>query len=286
MRRLIATVVLVALLGVIGISPAQGKRGAGGIARITGLNYEAEGVDARAYSYTRSPARESGVAGPSIDPTGAVGNPAPVSLVEDIPEATRFAPDPCDLVTYAENWNGYDISSDYAFGTTCAPAPDENNRNPRRPRGPDLSALIASAIDRATSLAPEPELGIAPSRIGLTGLETFVWAADPLAPITATASAGGITVTAEASVTEYRFDFGDGYETISYGPGRPWTEAHDGTVGHTYEIKGYYDITVNAIWTGRWRIGSGPWQPLGYFSTSNSRSYPVQEIVTRLVETH
>jgi hypothetical protein len=163
----------------------------------------------------------------------------------------------------------------------CRPTDDPNRR---RPRGPDLAALVAAAFDRAVSLAPAPDLDMAPRRIGLTGLPTYVWDDDPPPPVVATASAGGITVTAEARVTHYRWDFGDDVD-LSTDSGRPWTRERPGTIDHTYETKGFYDVAVEAIWAARWRIGGGAWQSLGYFSTSDSRRYPVQEVVSRLVPT-
>jgi hypothetical protein len=67
-------------------------------------------------------------------------------------------------------------------------------------------------------------------------------------------------------------------------PGRPWSESRPGNIGYTYETKGRYDVSVEVVWNARWRIGTGPWRALGFFSTVDSRNYPVQEIVPVLTQ--
>ncbi|MGH2788322.1 MAG: PKD domain-containing protein [Actinomycetota bacterium] len=211
------------------------------------------------------------------------------STVPDIADLPVDAP---DVETFASLLDGSICSqildnriSDYRpydFAPVDSVCRQTDDPNRRRRRGPDLAALVAAAFDRAVSLAPAPELDMAPRRIGLTGLPTYVWDDDPPPPVIATASAGGITVTAEARVTHYRWDFGDDVD-LSTNSGRPWTGTRPGTIEHIYETKGFYDVSAEAIWAARWRIGGGAWQSLGYFSTSDSRRYPVQEVVSRLV---
>jgi hypothetical protein len=156
---------------------------------------------------------------------------------------------------------------------------------PRRGRGdgPNIAALIARAYDKAISLAPSPALAAAPDAVGVTGLDTYVWAEKGLGPITATAAAGGITVTAEAAVVEYRWDFGDGGHRVTDHPGRPFRLTGNGYVpgdiDHLYETRGTYTLAAEAVWSARYRINDGPWQALGYFSTTDDRDYPVRQVV-------
>jgi hypothetical protein len=133
------------------------------------------------------------------------------------------------------------------------------------------------------SLAPDPELDMAPARIGLTGLPSFFWVGNELRPVSATAGVPGITVTAEARPVTYLWDFGDGHDTSTDHPGRPWTETHSGNITHLYETKGGYETTVEVIWAARWRVNDGAWQDLGYFSTSDTADYPVREMIAVLV---
>jgi hypothetical protein len=132
-------------------------------------------------------------------------------------------------------------------------------------------------------LAEDPALEIAPSRIGLTGLDSFFWLAEEPRPVQATASAGGLSVTAEARPVQYVWDFGDDTDKVTEEPGRPWTRWRDGNVAHMYEKRARYEVAVEVVWSARWRIGAGAWEPLGFFSNSDSRPYPVRQMIAMLV---
>lgn len=138
-------------------------------------------------------------------------------------------------------------------------------------------------MDQAVGLAPDPRLRIDPGRIGLTGLDSF-FSVPPPRPIQVSASVPGFTVTAEARPVQYVWDFGDGAATTTSGPGRPWTRRRPGTIAHLYETHGTYDVGVEVMWAARWRLGSGSWRELGYFSTADSRAYPVRQVVALLVK--
>jgi PKD domain len=133
------------------------------------------------------------------------------------------------------------------------------------------------------ALAQDPALEIAPSRIGLTGLDSFFWLAEEPRPVQATASAGGLSVTAEARPVQYVWDFGDDTDKVTEDPGRPWTRWRDGSVAHMYETRARYDVSVEVVWSARWRIGAGTWVPLGFFSNSDTREYPVRQMIAMLV---
>ena len=141
------------------------------------------------------------------------------------------------------------------------------------------------AADKAMALAPSPLIETAPKQIGLTGLDSFFWLAEPPGPITATAGVPDLTVTAEARPIQYVWNFGDGHEEVTTEPGRPWTEDSAGSIAHLYETKGDYDLGVEIIWRARWRADDGEWQQLGEFSSSSSEPYPVKEVVSVLVST-
>jgi hypothetical protein len=153
-----------------------------------------------------------------------------------------------------------------------------------RPRRPNLQGALWSALDEVRRLAPQPRLAIAPGRIGLTGLESYFWLAEPVSPVTATASVPGLRVIAEAAPDHHLWRFEPGADLMTDHPGRPWTATRPGNIGHTYETKGRYDVSVEVVWRARWRIGSGAWRGLGFFSTVDSRRYPVREIVPVLTQ--
>ena len=182
---------------------------------------------------------------------------------------------------------GEGFSYTFANGVECAsfsaPVPgDPVRRNGRRPRPPSAEQIAAALFDRTVALAPAPELEVAPSRIGLTGLRTFVWLAEAPRPIVATASAGGSTVTAVATPAQFAWDFGDGHSRSTSEPGTRWRPKHPGSVGHMYQTAGRYDLGIDVLWSAQWRTGAGPWQPLGTFSTSDSRPYAVREVIAWL----
>ena len=107
---------------------------------------------------------------------------------------------------------------------------------------PTPADIARTAFDRALSLAPEPQLAVAPGEIGLTGLDSYFWLAEPPTAISATAGVPGLTVTATAVPVEFRWDFGDGHDKVTSSSGRRWTRNSDGNISHLYEKKGIYDI--------------------------------------------
>lgn len=151
--------------------------------------------------------------------------------------------------------------------------------DPATPDAPDLAAI---AFARARDFADVPELTLVPSTRGVTGLRSYFWLSEVPATVSATASAGGMSVTAEAYPVTYTWSFGDGATVTTYGPGRPWSKNHPGSIGHMYETKGRYEISVEVLYEARFSVNGGPWQPLGYFSTSDQQPYSVREVLAAL----
>ena len=200
---------------------------------------------------------------------------------------TPYSPSAVGTRCSTSNKNG---SFTYTFGSgvECAsfeaPSPDKpGKKNLPRPQAPSPEQIAAVLFDRAVALAPDPNLRVTPDGLGLTGLPTFVWLAEPPDPLTATAAAGPVVVTAQAYPASYEWDFGDGGATTTHGSGRRWTPRKRGSIAHTYEVAGRYDLSVAVRWTARWRVGDGPWRPLGVFATSDSRPYAVREVLSWLV---
>ena len=153
-------------------------------------------------------------------------------------------------------------------------------RGPRAPKPPSPTRIL----DRVIELVAAPELELAPSEIGLTGLETYVWVERP-APVAVSAAAGATRVDARAFATQYLWDWGDGDDTLTYDPGRPWSRFGPGSIGHLYETRGRYELSVEVVWEAQWRIDGGAWQALGFFSLSDSVDYPVRQVQARLTRT-
>ncbi|MFP5352729.1 MAG: PKD domain-containing protein [Actinomycetota bacterium] len=132
------------------------------------------------------------------------------------------------------------------------------------------------------AVAERPELRIAPSRIGLTGLRSYFWLDHVPPTVWATASVPGVLVTAEARPVRYGWNFGEGHALTTANIGRAWSRRVPGSISHLYERRGHYPVEVQVVWEARWRIGAGPWTHLGYFSNSTARDYPVRQMVGRL----
>ena len=182
---------------------------------------------------------------------------------------------------------GGDSFSALSSSSTCDSfaAPAVGTAPPEPPVGPartpqDIASILA---DRAMALAADPVLRISPSAIGLTGLDSYFWLAREPRPIIATADVPGVAVTAEARPVRYSWDFGDGTTRSTTHIGRRWTRRRAGTIAHLYETSDTYTVRAAVVWVARWRLGAGPWQPLGSFTTTDSVEYPVRQIVALLV---
>lgn len=238
------------------------------------------GVSASAY---RSDAESSGEsASPSSYEAYIPTTPAPTSSsVTDAPRPEDFSytavvdvPNPCIRRKYGGNY--------------CSPSAGNNGggggAGPAAPPPPSPEEIASIAIDRALALAPEPKLEIAPARVGLTGLESYFWIAEPPRPISATASVPGLTVTARAVPTQFVWDFGEGTGEVTSTAGRPWTRRRPGNISHLYEAKGRYGVAVEVIWSASYQVNGGGWVGIGNFSTADARPYPVREMVALLVK--
>lgn len=131
---------------------------------------------------------------------------------------------------------------------------------PRQVAQVAVKQLDLSAID--IGIAPEP----GPDSIGLVGMPVWMWAKAPDAhtygPATASASAGGITVTATARVEQITWDMGDGTQVVCRTAGTPYRPS-DGRrsspdCGHTYVTSsshqpgGAYTVTATSEWVVTW----------------------------------
>ena len=113
-------------------------------------------------------------------------------------------------------------------------------------------------------------IGIAPKpdedSIGIVGMPVWMWARQPdaetVGPATATASAGGITVTATASLLKVTWSMGDGAKVVCTTAGTPY-KAEFGMqsspdCGHTYQTSSAgqeddrFTVTATSSWVVSW----------------------------------
>lgn len=146
------------------------------------------------------------------------------------------------------------------------------NPPPGAGTGPTPHDVAEVAIKRmdltAINIGITPEPG--PNRIGLVGMPVWLWAQGPDAhtygPATASASAGGIMITATARVEQITWDMGDGNQVVCHSAGTPYKasygEAQSPDCGHVYDKSssgqpgGKYTVTATSDWVVTWQ-GAG-----------------------------
>ncbi|MCP2282800.1 hypothetical protein APR04_001703 [Promicromonospora umidemergens] len=126
------------------------------------------------------------------------------------------------------------------------------------------------AVERMGLRAIEIGMSPSPNGAGVVGQPTWLWVQDPgertTGPITRTASAGSVTVTATARLERIVWDMGDGAQVVCTGTGTPYTADRGRSAspdcGHTYTREsGYepgqrYTVTATSEWVVEWR-GAG-----------------------------
>jgi hypothetical protein len=133
----------------------------------------------------------------------------------------------------------------------------------------DVAQIAIKQMDlRAIDMGITPEPG--PDSVGLVGMPVWMWAANPnnhtVGPITESASAGGITVTATAKLLRITWDMGDGTKVTCTTAGTPYKASYGNqkspNCGHTYETSsskqqdGKYTVTATSDWVITWE-GAG-----------------------------
>lgn len=127
---------------------------------------------------------------------------------------------------------------------------------------PDPELLARRAVSRM-QLQPI-EIGIVPEdrpdRVGLVGMPVWLWVADPAprtwGPIARSASAGGYTVRATATVSRVRWLMGDGTAVLCTSPGTAYSArfglSMSPNCGYRYQQQGVYAVTAVSQWLVRW----------------------------------
>jgi hypothetical protein len=127
-----------------------------------------------------------------------------------------------------------------------------------------IDEMGLQAID--IGIAPKP----GPDSVGLVGMPVWMWAKAPndhtYGPMTASASAGGITVTATAKVLRITWDMGDGTAVTCRTAGTPYKASYgqkrSPDCGHVYMTSSAnqpdksYTVTATSDWVITW-AGAG-----------------------------
>ena len=139
---------------------------------------------------------------------------------------------------------------------------------------PDLPSPATVARTAIERMNLEPfEIGIVPEdgsdRLGVVGLPTWMWVVDPgpstFGPITESASAGAVTVTATARVDAIVWTMGDGTTVTCTTDGTVYEDRFGDSdspdCGHRYQTTSWdqpghkFAVTATAQWTVEWEGG-------------------------------
>jgi hypothetical protein len=206
------------------------------------------------------------------------------------------SPDPNDPA-----WNGhkqgdgalYDVycpnlpglNRQLAGGTTWAATPPPGYGG----GGPNPAQLAQQALKKLPLLPPQIDINPKPGGKGLVGMPVWMAVARTAGgwgPQSASASAGGVTVTATGTVQQVVWSMGDGQSVTCNGPGTPYNASYGKSsspnCGYTYsqdssaQPGGKFTVTATATWDVHW-VGGGQQGDL-----TTSRTSTVQITITQL----
>ncbi len=166
-----------------------------------------------------------------------------------------------------------------AFQVVCVP-----NQAPPPPQATSVSTL--QLAEEASARQPWPNLTVnANPTVGLTGLASWFWCAGNATMPDASASAGPLTVTVHATMTDVAWAFGDG-KGASGDLGRAFPTPSD--IQHVYEtdsagLEQGYQLIASVRWRVTFSVNGGPFNDLGIKTRDYTRTYPVEQLQPQAV---
>ena len=139
---------------------------------------------------------------------------------------------------------------------------------PAGPAAPVDPAAVAQTIVTQIELRAIT-IGMVPEEfagsMGVVGLPVWMWVDTPseqtYGPMTRSASLGGVTVTATATVSKVLWEMGDGGVVTCTTSGTPFTQGHGGQsspdCGYTYARQGTYTVRATSYWSVDWTSNTG-----------------------------
>ncbi|RLU82000.1 ATP-binding protein [Streptomyces griseocarneus] len=136
---------------------------------------------------------------------------------------------------------------------------------PNKPAPPDPAVLARQALSKMKLLGADIRTAPAQGKPGLIGMPVWMWTIksdQTWGPQSATASAGGLSVTATAHVSGIAWGMGDGHTITCTSPGT----AYDPSFGKRespdcgypgYTKVGGYSITATSTWAVTWAASDG-----------------------------
>jgi hypothetical protein len=151
---------------------------------------------------------------------------------------------------------------------------------------PPPEVLAQQAVNQLSLVAPRIETS--PGGEQLVNLPTWLWLAQSAwAPMSATASVPGVSVTATASPSAVTWTLGDGTTLVCQGPGTPYAPGGDPSApspdcGHTYRQSSAgqpgqaYTVSAAVTWGVTW-VGGGQSGSLPALTTTSTTTLRVAE---------
>jgi hypothetical protein len=151
--------------------------------------------------------------------------------------------------------------------------------------GPSPAELAQQARERLR--LPDPAVAASPVGDQLVNLPTWLWLDGDWAPVEATASVPGVSVTARAVPESATWSMGDGSEVVCRGPGTRYAAGRDPAspspdCGHTYRTSSAgrpgetFTVSVSVDWTVTWS-GAGEGGTFPGLTTTAEAGFRVAE---------
>lgn len=134
----------------------------------------------------------------------------------------------------------------------------------------DPAIVAQRAVDKMLLRGPEIGITPKPGGKGVVGMPVYMWtekSAETYGPNTASASAGGVTVTATAKVSKIVWTMGDGKTVTCTTAGTPYKAEYgkkpSPDCGHRYNTPssttgtGKFHVTATSTWTIDWQVNGG-----------------------------
>ncbi|CAC36687.1 ATP/GTP-binding protein [Streptomyces sp. NRRL_B-16638] len=171
---------------------------------------------------------------------------------------------PGDGAVYKQKcgWEGLDGNTIVRMVWMPEPPPEQETVDP--------AVLAQQAVDKMTLLGPDIGITPKPGGKGVVGMPVYMWTdkgAETYGPNTASASAGGLTVTATAKVKKIVWTMGDGNTVTCTTAGTPYKAAYgkepSPDCGYRYTAPsstsstGKYHVTATSTWVVDWTVNGG-----------------------------
>ncbi|GGR05030.1 ATP/GTP-binding protein [Streptomyces pilosus] len=222
--------------------------------------------------------QDNGSGGTGAGGSGNAGDQADGGKSTDLTNCTYKLLDPPPPAGSLD-WEGHEPGDGAVYEETCRWG-DSGDTIVRivwlaEPPGEDAidpAVLAQQAVDKMTLLGPDIASPRSAGRYSV-GVPMWMWvnqSATTYGPNTASASAGGVTVTAVANVSKIAWRMGDGSTVTCTGPGTPYSGsagmAESPTCGHVYSTTsasapgGKYAVAATSTWTIDWQGGGAAGQ--------------------------